>query len=171
MAAIPIFRRKAVWLKRLKLRRTAKNRFKRWKIVTGDRVEVISGIDKNKQGEVLKVDRRRNKVWVEGLNLKNRVDYNSDTGGIITMPGPIHVSNVMLIDPELGIPTKVNIQTIDGKRTRVSKKSNSIIPKPTPIGLMTRKLVEPDDKTTAAHLVLEKTYDPSEPALSFVRNK
>ena len=83
---------------------------KNGKIITGDRVEVITGIDKNKQGEVIKVDRRRNKVWVSGLNLKNRVDYGSETGGIIQMPGPIHVSNVMLLDPELGVPTKINIQ-------------------------------------------------------------
>ena len=162
MASIPVFRRKAVWLKRLKLKRTKKNRFKNWKIITGDRVEVITGIDKNKQGEVIKVDRRRNKVWVSGLNLKNRVDYGSETGGVIQMPGPIHVSNVMLLDPELGVPTKINIQNIDGKRTRVSKKSNTIIPKQPPIGLLTRTAVEPDDKTTAAKYVLEQTYFPDE---------
>ncbi len=162
MASIPVFRRKAVWLKRLKLKRTAKNRFKNWKIVTGDKVEVISGRDKNKQGEVLKVDRKRNKVWVEGLNLKNRVDYASDTGGRLSMPGPIHVSNVMLIDPELGVRTRVKTQRIDGKLTRVSTKSNSVIPKPTPLSLLTRKIVEADDKTTSAKLVLKQTYFPNQ---------
>ena len=86
------------------------------KIRRDDTVEVISGKDKGKTGKVLRVDMKKHKVFVEGLNIQKRherprslrdTQRAQDIGGVIEVEGPIHVSNVQLLDPKSGDPTRV----------------------------------------------------------------
>ncbi len=99
------------------------------RIRTDDEVVVISGKDRGKTGRVLRVDPEKERVFVEGLNIVKRHQRPTQTaggqtaGGVIEREGPIHVSNVMLIDPKDGKPTRIGIQIQDGRRLRVSKRS------------------------------------------------
>ena len=107
------------------------------KIRTGDQVEVISGKDKGKQGQVLRTDPQKSVVFVENANMVKRHQRAMPSpsgqgpgkeGGIIEMEGPIHVSNVMLLDPTDNRPTRVGIRvTEDGKRQRYSKRSGETV--------------------------------------------
>ena len=97
---------------------------------TGDKVVVIAGKDKGKEGSVTKVLRAENKVVVEGVNVaKKHMKPNGQTAGsIVEVELPIHASNVMIIDPKTKKGTRIG-HTVDknGKKIRVSKKSNSNI--------------------------------------------
>ncbi len=99
------------------------------RIKADDQVVVISGKDRGKRGKVLRVDPKKDKVFVEGLNIVKRHQRPQQTaggqtaGGVIEREGPIHVSNVMLIDPKDDRPTRVGIELVDGKRLRVAKRS------------------------------------------------
>jgi large subunit ribosomal protein L24 len=97
------------------------------KIRRDDQVLVISGKDRGKTGRVLEVDPAKERVFVEGLNIVKRHQRprpgSTDPGGVIEKPGPIHISNVMLIDPSDNKPTRVGVVREDGKRYRVSRKS------------------------------------------------
>ena len=101
------------------------------RIRTDDEVIVISGKDRGKTGKVLRVDPKKERVYVEGLNIVKRHQRPTQTasgqqaGGVIEREGPIHVSNVMLIDPKDGKPTRVRIEIADGKRLRIAKRSGS----------------------------------------------
>ena len=101
----------------------------RLKIRTDDQVIVISGKDKGKTGRVLAVDPKKERVTVEGLNIVKRHQRprpgSTDPGGVFEKPGPIHISNVMLLDPQSNKPTRVNVVREDGKRFRVHKKSGN----------------------------------------------
>ena len=103
-----------------------------------DMVKVISGKDRGKTGRVLRVDRARDRVYVEGMNVQKRHQrprtlrdtqrQQEAAGGVIETEGPIHVSNVMLLDPKSGDPTRVRVRRDDGgRRVRVSKKSGADI--------------------------------------------
>ncbi|MEO6133384.1 MAG: 50S ribosomal protein L24 [Saprospiraceae bacterium] len=95
----------------------------------GDVVMVISGADKGKKGNVMEVFHDKNRVVVEEVNIvkKHRKPTQSTPGGIVEIPAAIHVSNVMLIDPKSGEPTRVGRKVVDGKNVRFSKKSGEII--------------------------------------------
>jgi large subunit ribosomal protein L24 len=99
------------------------------RIRTDDEVIVISGKDRGKKGKVLRVDPAKDKVYVEGLNIVKRHQRPQQTaggqtaGGVIEREGPIHLSNVMLVDPKDGKRTRVGIEVVDGKRLRVAKRS------------------------------------------------
>lgn len=97
---------------------------------TGDKVVVIAGKDKGKEGNITKILRADNKVVVEGVNVaKKHMKPNGQTSGsIVEVELPIHASNVMIIDPKTKKGTRIG-HTIDknGKKIRVSKKSNSNI--------------------------------------------
>jgi large subunit ribosomal protein L24 len=99
------------------------------RIKTDDEVIVIGGKDRGKKGKVLRVDPKKDKVYVEGLNIVKRHQRPQQTaggqtaGGVIEREGPIHNSNVMLVDPKDGKPTRVGIEVVDGKRLRVAKRS------------------------------------------------
>jgi large subunit ribosomal protein L24 len=104
------------------------------KVRSGDRVEVISGKDRGKSGRVLRVDPKHGRVYVEGLNMVKRhmrpqqvadTQRGQTVGGVIEREGPIHVSNVMLLDPRDHKPTRVGIEREDGKRYRVAKRSGT----------------------------------------------
>ena len=94
----------------------------------GDKVVVIAGKDKGKDGKIVKTLRAENKVVVEGVNMvKKHVKGNGQQAGSINeFEAPIHASNVMILDPKTNKPTRIG-HTIDkkGKKIRVAKKSNS----------------------------------------------
>lgn len=95
---------------------------------TGDKVVVISGKDKGKEGKITHVLRAENRVVVEGVNIvKKHVKGNGQTAGSINeVEAPIHASNVMIIDPKTKKPTRIGHSVNkDGKKIRVTKKSNS----------------------------------------------
>ena len=95
---------------------------------TGDKVVVISGKDKGKEGKITHVLRAENRVVVEGVNIvKKHVKGNGQTAGSINeVEAPIHASNVMIIDPKTKKPTRIGHSiNKDGKKIRVAKKSNS----------------------------------------------
>jgi large subunit ribosomal protein L24 len=102
----------------------------------GDEVRVIAGKDRGKRGRVLRVQPGRDRVFVEGLNMvkrHTRPEANLDTqrapqqqlGGVIEREGPIHVSNVMPVDPKDGKPTRVRVERSGGRRVRVAKRSGT----------------------------------------------
>ena len=98
------------------------------RLKTGDKVIVITGSNKGKEGIIKKVLRDSDKVIVEGVNIvkKHRKGNGQDSGGIMEIEAPIHASNVMLLDPKTKKPPRVGI-TIDeknNKKIRISKKSN-----------------------------------------------
>jgi large subunit ribosomal protein L24 len=99
----------------------------------GDRVKVIRGNHRGQEGTVLRVDREKNRVVVEGVNLRKRhrkPSAQDPEGGIISFEAPIHASNVMLVDPSTGEPSRVRVQqNEDGTRDRVAVKSGRVIPK------------------------------------------
>ncbi len=106
------------------------------KIRKNDNVMVISGNDRGKTGKVLKVFPKKLRVIVEGINVRKKhtkPSQNNPQGGIIEKESPIHISNVMLLDPKSNEPTRVGSQVIldektgKQKRTRVSKATGEMI--------------------------------------------
>jgi large subunit ribosomal protein L24 len=106
------------------------------RIKTDDQVVVIGGKDRGKQGKVLRVDPKKQRVYVEGLNMIKRHEkphqvsgaQRAETvGGVISKEGGIHLSNVMLVDPKDGKPTRVGVEIEDGKRYRVARRSGTRI--------------------------------------------
>jgi large subunit ribosomal protein L24 len=100
---------------------------KRLKIKSGDTVKVISGGNRGKQGPVLSVDRKTDRVVVEGINIVTKhvkPSASNPQGGVVKVEAAIHISNVMVIDSE-GNATRVGRRRNDaGKLTRFSKKTN-----------------------------------------------
>ena len=102
------------------------------KIRRDDEVVVISGKDKGKTGRILRVEPARQRVYVEGLNIVKRHQRPNPArpnaqGGVIEKEGPIHISNVALIDPKDSKPTRVRIEERDGSRVRVAVRSGEVI--------------------------------------------
>jgi large subunit ribosomal protein L24 len=104
------------------------------RIKAEDEVIVIGGKDRGKRGKVLRVDPKKDRVYVEGLNMVKRHQKpqqvgsrGGQVGGVIEKEGPIHVSNVMIADPKDGKPTRVRVEMIEGKRHRVATRSGSRI--------------------------------------------
>jgi large subunit ribosomal protein L24 len=96
-----------------------------------DTVFVITGKDKGKKGRIIEAYPRQNRVLVEGINMMKKhakPSQQNPQGGIINQEAPIHVSNVMLIDPKSGKPTRVGYKLLDnGNKVRVAKKSGEVI--------------------------------------------
>jgi large subunit ribosomal protein L24 len=103
------------------------------KLRTDDEVVVISGKDKGKTGKILRVDRAKDRVYVEGINIIKRHQRPNPARpnapvGVIEREGPVHVSNVALLDPKDNKPTRVGIRrTEQGGRMRVTKRSGTEI--------------------------------------------
>ena len=94
----------------------------------GDKVKVIAGSNKGKEGKIIKTFKSSNRVLVEGVNIvkKHNKGNGQQSGGILDMEAPINASNVMIIDPKTKKPTRIGHSTDkNGKKIRVSKKSNS----------------------------------------------
>ncbi len=101
-------------------------------VTKGDTVRVISGEFKGKEGKVLRVFPRKGKVVIEGINVvkRHKRATQAEEGGIIQFPAPIHVSNVMLLDPKSGEPTRIKRRKDkDGTVERVSVASGQPIPR------------------------------------------
>lgn len=101
-------------------------------VKNGDKVRVISGKEKGKEGTIIKTLAKKNRVVVEGLNKvkKHQKASNSNPqGGIIDVEAAIDASNVMLIDPSTNEPTRVGYKVVDGKKVRFAKKSCETIDK------------------------------------------
>ncbi|MFK7810615.1 MAG: 50S ribosomal protein L24 [Saprospiraceae bacterium] len=98
-------------------------------IKKGDQVMVIAGSSKGKTGEVLEVFPSTYRAVIEDVNIvkKHRKPTQEAAGGIVEMAAPIHISNLMLIDPKSGAPTRVGRKIVDGKSVRFSKKSGEIL--------------------------------------------
>ncbi len=96
-------------------------------IKVGDKVLVIAGSCKGKEGTVKKVLNAKNRVVIEGVNLVKRHQKGNgqESGGILEVEAPIHVSNVMIIDPKTKKPTRVGHSQENNKKVRVAKKSGS----------------------------------------------
>ncbi|MEI5909205.1 50S ribosomal protein L24 [Bacillus spongiae] len=98
----------------------------------GDKVMVITGKDKGKTGSVLAAFPKKDRVLVEGINIVKKHAKPSQAnpqGGIISHEAPIHVSNVMPLDPKSNEPTRVGYKVEDGKKVRVAKKSGEVLDK------------------------------------------
>ena len=108
---------------------------KAMKVREGDDVAIIGGKDAGKTGRVVRTDPKRGKVYVEHLNMIKRhqrprsvkdAERGGQVGGIVEKEGPIHVSNVMLLDPKDDKPTRVGVRTNDaGERERSSKRTGT----------------------------------------------
>jgi large subunit ribosomal protein L24 len=105
-------------------------------IRTDDHVKVTAGKDRGKTGRVLRTDPKRRTVIVEGLNIVKRherprsvkeAQRGGEVGGIVEKEGPIHASNVMLLDPGDNKPTRVGVRREGGKRERYSKRTGKVI--------------------------------------------
>ena len=106
------------------------------KIRRDDVVIVISGKDRGKTGKVTRVEPAKQRVYVEGLNMVKRherprqvagAQRAESVGGVIERPGPIHISNVALLDPKERRPTRVGVERVEGKVFRVARRSGSRI--------------------------------------------
>jgi large subunit ribosomal protein L24 len=95
----------------------------------GDKVRVIAGSYKGSEGDVLEVFPKKNRAIVDSVNIvkKHTKASNDNPGGINEVPAPVHISNLMLIDPKTNEPTRIGRKVVDGKLMRYSKKSGEII--------------------------------------------
>jgi large subunit ribosomal protein L24 len=109
---------------------------KAMRIRKDDQVTVVGGKDRGKTGRVLRTDPKRGFVYVEGLNMVKRherprsvkeAQRGGEVGGIVDKEGPIHVSNVMLIDPKDNKPTRVGVRREGGNRERFSKRTGEAL--------------------------------------------
>jgi large subunit ribosomal protein L24 len=99
------------------------------KLKKGDRVVVLAGRDKGKEGDILRVIPKENRAVVSGVNIvvRHQRQTQSSQGGKIPVEAPIQLSNLALIDPKDGGPTRVGFRFEDGKKVRFAKKSGETI--------------------------------------------
>jgi large subunit ribosomal protein L24 len=102
------------------------------KIKKGDKVMVISGEHKGRQGTVMTVDKEKNRAIVEGVNMiskHTRPSAKNPQGGIVKVEAPVHISNLMLVSPKNGTPSRVGrkVDEATGKIVRVVKKTDEIL--------------------------------------------
>jgi large subunit ribosomal protein L24 len=114
-------------------RAASKRKVRKMRIRSGDQVQVTAGKDSGKTGRVLRVEPKKERVFVEGLNMVKRhtrprqvagAQTEAQLGGVIEREGPIHVSNVMLLDAK-GKPTRVGVEREAGRPFRVAKTSGA----------------------------------------------
>ena len=102
-------------------------------VTKGDTVRVMRGDDKGKEGKVIRVYHRTGRVTIEGINIvkrHRRARTADEQSGIVDFPAPIHASNVMLLDPKQGTPTRTRRQIDeDGTKERIAVKSGEAIPR------------------------------------------
>lgn len=98
----------------------------------GDKVKVLTGKDRGKEGVILQAYPQKDRVLVEGVNMVKvhaQPSQENPQGGILNVEAPIHVSNVLPIDPKTGEPTRVGYEVRDGKKVRIAKKSGEPLDK------------------------------------------
>jgi large subunit ribosomal protein L24 len=102
-----------------------------FKIKKGDKVVVLTGKDKGREGEVVRVLRTERRALVSGVNMVKRHTKPSRAnaqGGIVEKEAPIHLSNIAIRDPKDGKPTKVGYKTLeDGRKVRIARRSGETI--------------------------------------------
>lgn len=102
-------------------------------VTKGDTVRVVRGDEKGKEGKVIRVYTKTGRVTIEGINIVKRhrkARRAEEQSGIVDFPAPMHASNVMLIDPKSGKPTRVRVRLDeDGTKERISIKSGDAIPR------------------------------------------
>ncbi|KAJ1418196.1 39S ribosomal protein L24 putative [Ochromonadaceae sp. CCMP2298] len=134
----------------------------RWNIVRGDEVQVIEGPHVGQKGKIVAVLRDTCRVIIDGVNMRSRnIRPKSDgtPGRKIITPCSIHYSNVMLVDPTTGEPTKTSRRYLeDGSKVRVSKKTGNIIPKPDPLADRKPRSAVTGPKDTAPADVFKVTF-------------
>ncbi|XP_065836772.1 large ribosomal subunit protein uL24m-like [Oscarella lobularis] len=141
---------------------------RRWKMVRGDSVEVLAGKDKGKQGKLIDIDRKLNRVFVQGLNthLKYTPPRDDYKGGYIASEAPLHYSKVALVDPADMKRARIGYQYRgDGEKVRVSNRTGTMIPKPLESkerrDFKTRNAYKEGPKDTRPDDVQTRTYRPS----------
>ncbi len=100
------------------------------KLKLNDEVIVIAGKDKGRKGKLLKIDRKNNKVVVEGVNKVKkalRPTQQNPNGGIVDVESPLNISNIAIVSPKTGGATRVKIEKRDGKNVRVAVKCGSVL--------------------------------------------
>lgn len=98
----------------------------------GDKVKVLTGKDRGKEGVILQSYPKKDRVLVEGVNMVKvhaQPSQENPQGGILNVEAPIHVSNVLPIDPKSGEPTRVGYEVRDGKKVRIARKSGEPLDK------------------------------------------
>jgi large subunit ribosomal protein L24 len=104
-------------------------------VTKGDTVRVMRGDDKGKEGKIIRVYRKTGRVTIEGVNIvkrHRRARTADEQSGIVDFPAPIHASNVMLLDPKGGAPTRTRRRIDeDGTKERIAAKSGEAIPRAT----------------------------------------
>jgi large subunit ribosomal protein L24 len=98
------------------------------KLKVNDTVQVLAGKDKGKKGKIKTINLKTNRVVVEGVNVVKKAmkpNQANQQGGIVDLEKAIHISNVSLLDPKSGKPTRVSVKKVDGKNVRVATKSKS----------------------------------------------
>ncbi len=118
--------------KKAKRKRQKTRRARKLHVTKGDTVRVMRGDDRGTEGSVLQVNPKTGRVVIEGVNLvkRHRAATATDEGGIIEFPAPIDASNVMLLDPSSGDPTRVKRRVDkDGTVERIAAKSDQPIPR------------------------------------------
>ena len=98
----------------------------------GDKVKVLTGKDRGKEGVILEAFPKKDRVLVEGVNMVKihaQPSQDNPQGGILNVEAPIHVSNVLPIDPKSGEPTRVGYEVRDGKKIRIARKSGEPLDK------------------------------------------
>ncbi len=114
----------------MKMAKEVKKHQKKFRLKKGDKVKVLTGKDKGKEGEILRVLRANDRVIVAGINLvkKHTKPSAQSTGGIVEKELSVHISNVSAIDPKSGAATKIGYKTLkDGKKVRVARKSGEVL--------------------------------------------
>lgn len=100
------------------------------KLKKGDEVVVLTGKSKGETAKIDSIDKKRNRVFLEGKNLgkkHTKPDLNNNEGGIIDVPMPLHISNVALADPKGGKATRLGYKTVGDVKQRIAKKSGSVV--------------------------------------------
>lgn len=100
------------------------------RIRKNDTVQIMAGKDKGKTGEVLQVFPKEDRVTVRSMNMVKRhikPTQQQQHGGIVEKEAPIHISNVMPLDPEDGRPTRIGFRIVEGKKVRVSKRTDKVL--------------------------------------------
>src|SRR3954467_6515295 len=102
-------------------------------VTKGDTVRVVRGDDKGKEGKIIRVYTKTGRVTIEGVNIvkrHRRARTADEQSGIVNFPAPVHASNVMLVDPKSGEPTRTRRQIDeDGTKERIAVKSGDAIPR------------------------------------------
>ena len=113
--------------------KTAASMRRKFKITKGDRVRVIRGNHRDQEGTVLRVLKDKDAVIVEGVNMRKRhmrPSQNNPEGGIVSFESPVHISNVMLVDPTSGEASRVRTRIeSDGEKERIAVKSGNPVPR------------------------------------------